>query len=379
MHCLCRKREFLQAEIRSLKDRNKELEEMLAKERKKHLTSGLLPSPHDIVKSPLSLTGENTPPMGSSSARASSAGSGMQPRPDVKDWIKKAREAATKEDCELAPSSGASGDDSETNGGVFGFEDEDGEYVDEDGRDASEGYSVVEHLDEGGRVIVEGPGDDESHYHDGMSETSSRYPPPPSSHSGASDDENTWATSPSVRHRSPASTTTERERKHGSGHSARARSEALPLTVAVPFGLFSHLAGQATRARSSLSPSASRAGSIEKDAMVANGSGSTTKRSGSGNSDGSTHLLSPGDAALAILNNPGSKQSTVITEGTEVTVQIKREEDEDDYGAAGRRFFEPRRGSLVDPNTLAPARHPVPHILMRGIVTPQEAEKLFTL
>ncbi|KAL5512083.1 hypothetical protein ACEPAG_7576 [Sanghuangporus baumii] len=48
-----------------------------------------------------------------------------------------------------------------------------------------------------------------------------------------------------------------------------------------------------------------------------------------------------------------------------------------EYGAVAPGFFAPRRGSVPDPTRLAPARHPVPHILMRGIATPQEVESLF--
>ena len=116
---------------------------------------------------------------------------------------------------------------------------------------------------------------------------------------------------------------------------------AAPLKVIASFGL------AASKSKSPKSAgTASRGGSVDPP-----------------ESTGSPGVMSPGDM-----------------DGDENDTQTAgQREEEDAYGAIAPEFFKARKGSIGDPRHLAPARHPIPHILMRGVVTPQEVEILFQM
>ena len=289
----------------------------------------------------------------SASANLTVPGSYVQPSPrqDVQEWIAQARESI------------------QTIGGLldnsaFAEEEWDADEIEQEEADSA-------YLSSGG----EGPTESESEYADAEDheeEITLELP---------EDDGFGNVETGTIRHASPASTLGGSARE-GSAHPSQSSSSGrrrtpqpprlapLPATSAAPFGLIAQMrlatkeAMERERERGgSKSPKSafSRASSVEMQGQdqpspsgTASDLGVTSPRSTSGEQDGVN------------IHNEGGQ------------VQVKQEED-NVYGAAAPDFFEARRGSVPDPGKLAPARHPIPHILMRNIVTPKEVEELFIM
>ena len=153
------------------------------------------------------------------------------------------------------------------------------------------------------------------------------------------------------------SATPQRKGTISGGSGVKARTVSMGAGAADPLKLISSL--HIARMRSTSPGVASRAGSVEKDALAVSGGGEMSTGSEHGDESG---------------NGVGAASET-----DDAGVKVKVEESDDAYGAAGKEFCHARRGSAMDPTSLAPSRNPVPHILIQGIVSPEEVEKLFKM
>lgn len=324
------KREHL---LNKIREQASEIEQLMkqVEELRKHAAAN---GPQE----PLRLSLSNTPLPGgsgifaSTGRSASASGSALGTAtlgPDLQAWLERSR-AVFQEIC--------------------GFIDE--ETIEEEGEDDDvDGETYREHRQEEsedeGSISVEDP--------DGMSS------PVPSSLTSVGSQ---------IRESSPASTvrSVSREgssapdstsRKRGSGKTPRLAP--LPSTAAEPMKLIAQLSlrSDGHRERGSKSPR-SASGTI-----VSSRSGSVEPSSASG-----LNAVSP------TLQN---SVTDVVHRDNDTEVKEKTEEGNEDFGAAAPEFFVAQGGTIPDSAHLAPARHPIPHILMRNIINVQEVEKLFKI
>ena len=166
----------------------------------------------------------------------------------------------------------------------------------------------------------------------------------------------------SVRQSSPVSTISgsregsnppEQMRRRSS--SKRKTPQAAPASLApnpaVPLNMIASLAAKSPRSAGS----GSRGDSVEPDASM---------------TSGSPRLMSPGATGDVKDEREGSVTSP-RREGSDG--------EEEAFGAVAPDYFKAKKSSIADSSHLAPARHPVPHILMKNIVTPKEVEALFQM
>ena len=331
-----------------------------------------------------------------------------RPGPDIQAWIAQARES-------MQAIGGL------IDNGAFAETEEDGD-IEGDGsglEDIGEGWEGEED-EEGGSVSYfggESGGEDEGSIGAWRSD---RERDDADGNGSGIDEIGTGFEATTVRHLSPASTTgmstvttvpssretsvqpqTQTRMRNGNGRRRTtpqpSRLAPLPTTPAAPVGLIAQLAiaAEAHRDRDaekdrgtskSQSPrgaqSGSRAGSMEAEPSSAGTTDLSPVGSGlAGNGSAqvqSAHLAGShsqmGEAGEA--NGVKREELPVVT--VKIEPGISSEEDEG-YGAVAPGFWEARRGSVPDPSRLAPSRHPVPHILMRGIVSPEEVEVLFNM
>ncbi len=296
------------------------------------------------------------------------------PRPDVQAWIMRARES-------IEQISGM------YNGTTYPVGDEeDEEYAEEEGAEAlddevvivsegsEEGYSVVAYGEEAsdredgsqfsGEVTVEAPLSD-GYRDDDDAHSNAEHPPA----SDVATDDESAEQGLTTRHASPATTvrsvstrsgSAAPQRKGTTGAELKARTVSKGPGAADPLKLISSLHTGIARLRSK-SPSVSttsRAGSVEQDVSVV------------------AEVSAP--ASASSVGGGGEESGGAGGEGDVGKVKVEAE-GEDAYGAAGKEFFNARRGSAVDPTSFTPSRNPIPHILIQGIIAPEEAEKLFAM
>lgn len=310
------------------------------------------------------------------------------PRPDVQAWIMRARESIEQISGMYNGATYPVGVDEEEDGDEY----EDGlEEVEEEGlvvvsEGSEEGYAVVGYEEGEGSesgVTIEAPLSDDGFVgeRDEVLSNAEHYPP------ASDDDENVSVAErsgggSSTRHASPATTVRSVSTRSGSaapqrkgtsssavsaGTSAAARTVSKGPGAADPLKLISSLHTGIARMRSksptlmSTGMSTSRAGSVEQDVLVVSEGSSID----AGHGHGDENVNGVGGGAASGVGVDGTTKALV--------------EGEDAYGAAGKEFFHARRGSAQDPLSLAPSRNPIPHILIQGIVTPAEAEKLFEM
>ena len=294
----------------------------------------------------LSLSNTPLPRPGTTSVGAQASAAGPVPRPDVQAWIERARESIQALGAFVE---GEEDIDEEDDG-----DGSDEEYLDskEDDVPWREPPAEQETDTEDGAIAIEEP-DDSDHPDEGHS----------------------------LRESSPATTVRSASREgsappHSSksaGRSARRRTPQpgrlanLPETPAAPLKLIADL-------------SISAAGSNRQESR----SPKTAPLSGisSGGSVGVDQSGMSGDTpsprSTGTMTGNGAFRGPVS--GDESRTENGRESTSDgEFGAIAPGYFVARRGSVPDPTRLAPARHPVPHILMRGIVTPAEVESLFKM
>lgn len=324
------------------------------------LSNTPLPPPGGATPMPGNSSGATTPGEGSTvSANVSASGSYIQPKPrqDVQEWISRARESI------------------QTIGGLldnsaFAEEEWDVEVNEQDGWDEGENA----YLSSGG----EGPLESGSEYADaedqGEDEITVEVP---------DDDGFEGVETGTVRHASPNSTLGGSAREgsaHPSQHSSSSsrrktpqppRLAPLPATSAAPFGLIAQMT-LATK------------GAKDRELTGNKSPKSALSRSGSVEAQGQDHPSPAGTASDHAATSPrsasgaGGEQDGANDENGEAQAQVILE-DETAYGATAPGFFEARRGSVPDPGKLVPSRHPIPHILMRGIIAPKEVEELFKM
>lgn len=285
-----------------------------------HRSSLTEPTRLSLSNTPLPHPG--APPVGSLSYAA-----GAQLRPDVQEWIERAREFITLrggllDDDALLDSVGEEDDQYE----------EDGDEGDDTGTEGA--LSGQDTSDAEGNIVIEDP--------DGVRspESSIRHSSPTSTiHSGSRE--------------GSAPPEGMRRRSSGKRKTPQPGLSSLPPNPAVPLKLIADLGYSASKSPKSAN-SASRGDSL--------GPPDTSMASGS------PRVMSP----TASGDHADEYEGSVLRSRKPVG-----EGEGEAYGALAPGYFTARKGSVNDPSHLAPARHPVSHILMRGIVTPKEVESLF--
>ncbi|KAI5117668.1 hypothetical protein M0805_009701 [Coniferiporia weirii] len=379
------KREHLLNEIRNQADQIQKLVQQVEEYRRRALHN---------EPTRLSLSNTPLPPPGSASANGHvsssfAVGTGaVVPRPDVQEWIERARESIQAIGGLI--DNGALAEDGEG--------DEDGDEEEFEGDDSYDAYEGEESgFEENISEATEGdagtkwrePARQDADTEEERDVFAVAGPP-------FSPDARDSVNMDSSRHASPASTVrsasregsaqpSSRGRGHSHGRGGRRRTPQpphlapLPTTPAAPFGLLAHLGIKAEGHRQgSRSPKSSIGGA--GGTTVEAGRGSGIEVDSPGGTGGAEGLLSPLSAGTSHTEKHVQSGNDGSGSDSEVRVSVKREESSSEgegYGAAAPGFFEARRGSVPDPSRLAPARHPVPHILMRGIVSTQEVEILF--
>ncbi|THH07455.1 hypothetical protein EW145_g3361 [Phellinidium pouzarii] len=350
------KREHLLNEIREQADQIRMLAQKLEEYQKRALHN-------EPVR--LSLSNTPLPPPGSKSVAGPSFAAGSivaVPRPDVQEWIEKARESI------------------QAIGGLI----DNGAFAEEgEGYEESEEELEGDDADYAQDTSADAKWREPARLHDTDSEADTDAP----SEHVRSPDSQEFGDMQMSRYASPASTvrSTElegsaqpsRNRGHSHGRGSRRKTSQpphlapLPTTPAAPFGLIAQL---------SLATEIHRQGSRSpknfSSAIPVNSSNSGAPTT---QAEADVSPLSAGSNSAEGLHQIDNDESNSLAE---VQVTVKREESASEgegYGAAAPGFFEARRGSVPDPSRLAPARHPVPHILMRGIVSPKEVEILFNI
>ncbi|KAH8112586.1 hypothetical protein DFH11DRAFT_463167 [Phellopilus nigrolimitatus] len=355
------KREHLMNEIRTQAQKIQELMQKLEDANRRTRLQHNEPTRLSLSNTPLPPPG-STPVPGRLSISSAPGGNHVVPRPDVQEWIERARESIQTigglidngpfaEDNE-----GDEEGDEEELEGDDGYEGEES-YFEESGTENADGSTNTKWRQPAGECDTDAEGRDV--VEELESEASTPPPSIPRTHSGGR----------SGRRKTPQPS----------------RFAPLPTTPAAPFGLIAQLSiaseghRQGSKSpRSSFGSTGISAEAMSREASVEAGTPASTEG----------HALSPPISQGSTFSPRAEPHSRTVSlpggaddgSGSEVKVSVKHEESSgEEYGAAAPRFFEARRGSVPDPSRLAPARHPVPHILMRGIVTPHEVEILFNI
>ncbi|KAL5525464.1 hypothetical protein ACEPAG_6800 [Sanghuangporus baumii] len=337
------KREHLLNQIRDQADRIDKLERQLEEHRRARLLNE--PARLSLSNTPLPRPGAITVGAQSSSA----LGPGSVPQPDVQAWIERARESIQA----LGAFVEGEEDIEEQEEGST----EDDEYLDgqEDEHSWRDLPTDQDTDTEEGGIAVEEPDDVDLVQRRSLRESSPATTIRSASREGSAPPQGSKAAGRGVRRRTPQP----------------GRLANLPETPAAPLKLIADLSISAAGSNRQGSKSPKNA------PLSGMSSGSRGSSVGVEQSNGPTSDVSSPRSISTMTGKSRFGEKILADESPAGHGQESTSDGE--YGAVAPGFFAPRRGSVPDPTRLAPARHPVPHILMRGIATPQEVESLFRI